>query len=81
MLILVAGLIAVAVAVVYRLNRDTDPAPAIAEIATPAGAEVISAVLADGKLTVTYREAGATVIRIIDAASGVVLSDIAVVSE
>jgi hypothetical protein len=81
MLILIAGLMAVAVAVVYRLNRDADPAPAIAEIAMPAGAEVVSAVLADGKLTVTYRQNGATAIRIVDAGSGAVLSEIAVVGE
>jgi len=81
MLILVAGLMAVAGAVVYRLNRDAEPAPAIDTVLLPAGAEVVSAVMADGKLTVTYRTGRGVAIRVIDGASGAVVGDIAVVSE
>lgn len=70
MLILFAGLIAVAVALVYRLNRDAEPAAALSEIVLPAGAETLSAVMADGNVTVTYRLGEETIIRIVDAATG-----------
>lgn len=70
MFILFAGLIAVAAALVYRLNRDAEPADVMSEIALPAGAEMLSAVLADGNLTVTYRLGEETIIRIVDAATG-----------
>ncbi|HUV32800.1 MAG TPA: DUF6476 family protein [Devosiaceae bacterium] len=81
MAILVAGLMAVAFAVVYRLNRDADPAPAVSEIALPAGAEIISAVAADGRITLTYRLGGATAIRVVDARTGAAVSDISIVPE
>lgn len=78
MLILFAGLMAVAFAVVYRLNRDGDGGATISEIPLPAGAETISAVVADGKLTLAYRVDGRTTIRIVDARTGETLSEIAV---
>ncbi len=78
MLILFAGLIAVAGALVYRLNRDAEPAAMLTEIALPAGAETISAVMADGNLTVTYRLDGQTTIRIVDAETGAVENEIRV---
>jgi hypothetical protein len=84
MLILMAGFIAIAGALVYRATRDDGGVAAkypLAEIALPAGAEVISAVPGDGAIAVTYSVAGVTQLRLIDGETGVVLRDIPVVAE
>lgn len=81
--VLVLGLMAVAIALVYRLNRE-DPGAgpyAITEIALPAGAELISAAAGDGQVTLTYREGTSTRIRIVDGRDGAVIADIAVTGE
>ncbi|WP_029040363.1 DUF6476 family protein [Cucumibacter marinus] len=81
--VLVFGLMAVAVALVYRLNREEPGAGpyAITEIALPADAELVSASAGDGQVTLTYHEGDATRIRVVDGRDGTVIADIAVIGE
>ena len=81
-LILMLGFMAVAGALVYRLNQGSDSPEvsngqyAVQSIELPQGAEVISAVAQDGVVTVTYRAGGKTGIRLINGTDGQVISDI-----
>ena len=83
--LLLLGLIAILGAVVYRTSQATPDAQGgeyvITALEIPAGAEVVSAVAADGTLTVTYRLGAMTSVRIFDGRSGEMLHDIPVVSE
>jgi hypothetical protein len=75
--ILLLGFMAIAFALVYRVMRDAPP-PAVAEVVTlPAGAEVVSSLVADGAVNVTYRVAGETVLALYDPASGELIRQIA----
>ncbi len=68
--ILLLGFMAIGFALVYRVMRDAPP-PAVAEsVMLPAGAEVVSAVLNEGAIQVTYRLDGATHLMLFDQASG-----------
>ncbi|WP_108397883.1 hypothetical protein [Devosia submarina] len=68
--ILLLGFMAIAFALVYRVMRDAPP-PAVAEIVSvPAGAEVISAVVSEGAINVTYSMNGVTTLALFDQASG-----------
>lgn len=68
--ILLLGFMAIAFALVYRVLRDR-PAPTIAaEVSLPAGAEVISALLSDGQINVTYVVDGVTRLALFDQGSG-----------
>ena len=64
--------IAIAGALVYRASQDKPGGSAtgadyvIASLKIPQGAEIISAVAADGQLTVTYRSGPMTSVRIFD---------------
>jgi hypothetical protein len=85
--LLIIGFIAIGGALVYRASRDSAPAApvgadyVIASLKVPAGAEIVSAVAADGKLTVTYRIGAMTSVRIFDGRSGEMIREIPVVSE
>jgi hypothetical protein len=83
--LLLLGFIAIGGALVYRASQSS-PAPSgaayvIASMKIPAGAEVISAVAADGQLTVTYKAGAMTTVRIFDGKTGEMLREIPVVSE
>lgn len=83
---MVLGLIALGGAVVYRVSQSSSPAqPAgeyvIAALNVPDGAEIVSAVAADGKVTLTYRLGSMTSVRIFDGKTGALLREIPVVSE
>ncbi|WP_375599537.1 DUF6476 family protein [Devosia sp. Naph2] len=68
--ILLLGFMAIGFALVYRVMRDSPP-PAVAEsVSIPAGAEVISALTADGTIQVTFRAGGATMLNVFDAGTG-----------
>ncbi|WP_297110892.1 DUF6476 family protein [uncultured Devosia sp.] len=68
--ILLLGFMAIGVALVYRVMRDSPP-PAVAEsVSIPTGAEVISALNTDGTIQVTFRAGGATMLNIYDAGTG-----------
>lgn len=83
--LLVLGFIAIGGALVYRASQDGGgPAESeyvIAAMKIPAGAEIISAVAADGRLTVTYRAGPMTSVRIFDGQSGELVREIPVLSE
>jgi hypothetical protein len=68
--ILLLGFMAIGFALVYRVMRDAPP-PAVAEsVVLPAGAEVISALLNEGAIQVTYRRDGATHLMLFDQGTG-----------
>ena len=68
--ILLLGFMAIGFALVYRVMRDAPP-PAVAErVVLPSGAEVISAVVSEGAINVTYKASGATTLALFDQATG-----------
>ncbi|WP_240230401.1 DUF6476 family protein [Devosia lacusdianchii] len=68
--ILLLGFMAIGVALVYRVMRDAPP-PAVAEsVAVPAGAEVVSALVSEGAINVTYSVGGVTTLALFDQATG-----------
>lgn len=54
---------------------------ALAAVKVPSGAEVISAIAADGKVTVSYKAGAVTSIRIFDGRTGEMIREVPVVSE
>ena len=83
--LLLLGFLAIAGALIFRSPGGGTPPTGvdyvIASMTIPAGAEVVSAVAADGKLTVTYRAGAMTSVRIFDGKSGELLREIPVLSE
>jgi hypothetical protein len=84
--LLLLGFIAIGGALVYRASQSgstppTGAAYVIASMKIPAGAEIISAVAADGQLTVTYKAGPMTSVRIFDGKTGEMLREIPVLSE
>lgn len=86
--LLIVGVLAIGGVIVYKSMQTTGIAPvataldySLAQVKVPAGAEVISATAADGKLTVTFRNGQTTSIRIFDGRSGEMLREVPVVSE
>lgn len=68
--ILLLGFMAIGVALVYRVMRDSPP-PMIAEsVSIPSGAEVISALNTDGTIQVTFRAGDAVMLNVFDAGTG-----------
>ena len=87
--ILMVGLIAIGGVIVYKSMQTSAPATpvtsaveyALAAVKVPSGAQVISAVAADGKVTVSYKAGAVTSIRIYDGKSGEMIREVPVVSE
>ena len=83
--LLIVGFIAIGGALIWRAvqpgNSPTGAEYIIASLKMPQGAEVVSAVAADGVLTVTYRVGPLTSVRIIDGKSGELVREIPIVSE
>lgn len=84
--LLIVGFIAIGGALVYRSAQTSSNAPSgaeyvIAAVKIPNGAEVISAVAADGKVTVTYKSGSMTSVRIFDGKTGAMIREIPVVSD
>ncbi|MEP7241025.1 MAG: hypothetical protein ABI697_09085 [Devosia sp.] len=84
--LLLLGLIAVGGAIVYKSMQSAGPTTSgsdytIAALKIPSGAEIVSAVAADGKLTVTYKSGPMTVVRLFDGRTGEMIREIPVVSE
>ena len=68
--VLLLGFMAIGFALVYRAMRDTPP-PSVAEsVALPVGAEVVSALVSDGAINVTYTVDGVTTLALFDQATG-----------
>ncbi len=68
--ILLLGFMAIGFALVYRVMRDAPPPALVESVVLPSGAEVVSAVLNEGAIQVTYRLDGATHLMLFDQASG-----------
>jgi hypothetical protein len=82
--LLLLGLMAIGGAVVYRTSQNNNAAAGdyvIASLSIPSGSEVVSAVAADGRVTVTYKLGAMTSVRIFDGKTGEMISEIPVVSE
>ena len=62
-------------------GRATGADYVIAALKMPAGAEIVSAVAADGQLTVTYKRRAMTSVRIFDGKTGEMVREIPIVSE
>jgi hypothetical protein len=74
--ILLVGFMAIGFALVYRATRDAPP-PTIAEtVALPAGAEVVSSVVSEGRINVTYALEGLVTLALFDAATGELVREI-----
>jgi len=71
-LTMVLGLAAVFVAIIYRINKidDTEAQDFVSSLSLPAGHEVLSATLSDGKFILLLRSNGADTLNIFDAQSG-----------
>lgn len=79
--ILLLGFMAIGVALVYRVMRDAPP-PVVAEtVRVPARAEVVSALVAEGHVQVTYRAGDVVTLAVFDAASGELLRQVVIEAE
>ena len=84
--LLLLGLLAVGGAIVYKSTQGGSSAPSgadyvIAALKLPKDATVVSAVAADGKLTVTFKTGLMTTVRIFDGKTGEMIREVPVVSE
>ena len=85
--LLIVGLLAVGGAIVYKSTQSNGTVPqsgadySLAAVKVPSGAEVISAVAADGRISVTYRNGTSTSIRIFDGRTGEMIREVPVVGE
>ncbi len=83
--LLVVGLITVGVALVYRASQSEGKGGGsdyvIAALKIPDGASVVSAVAADGQVTLTYKLGPMTSVRIFNGKTGEMIREIPVVSE
>jgi hypothetical protein len=69
--ILLLGFMAIGFAIVYRVMRDAPPPAVVEAISIPAGAEIVSAMVSDGAINVTYTMDGITTLALFDQATGV----------
>jgi len=86
--LLILGVLAVGGALIFRSSTITGGGGSstgadyiIASLKIPDGAEVVSAVAADGKVTLTYRAGLMTSVRIFDGKTGEMIREIPIVSE
>jgi hypothetical protein len=85
--LLIVGFIAIGGALVYKSMQSSGASGAsgadygIASLKIPSGATVVSAVAADGKVTVTYKNGLMTSLRIFDGKTGEMIREIPVLSE
>lgn len=85
--LLIVGFLAIGGALIYRSVNMGGSSPSsgadyvIASLKIPNGAEVVSAVAADGKVTLTYKSGLMTSVRIFDGKTGEMIREIPIVSE
>ena len=86
--LLILGVLAVGGALIFRSanlgsggGSSTGADYIIASLKIPSGAEVVSAVAADGKVTLTYKAGLMTSVRIFDGKTGEMIREIPIVSE
>ena len=81
------GVLVVAGAFIYRATREDGNTPAAttgyaaASVKLPAGAQVVSAVAANGEISVTYRNGSAVSLRIFDGKTGAILREVPILTE
>ncbi len=80
------GFLAIGGALIWRSvntggGGSTGAEYVIASLKIPSGAEVVSAVAADGKVTLTYKSGLMTSVRVFDGRTGEMIREIPVVSE
>ncbi|MCY1556175.1 hypothetical protein D9M68_929040 [compost metagenome] len=68
--ILLLGFMAIGFALVYRVMRDAPPPVVAEQVKVPAGAQVVSALINDGAIHVTYIVDGVATLALFDQASG-----------
>jgi hypothetical protein len=68
--ILLLGFMAIGFALVYRVMRDAPPPALAAAVTVPVGAQVVSAVVSEGTINVTYVVDGTTTLALFDQATG-----------
>lgn len=76
--ILLLGFMAIGFALVYRVMRDAPPPVMAASINVPAGAEVLSALVSDGAVNVTYVINGVTTLALFDQATGTLTREVVI---
>lgn len=83
--LLLVGFVIIGVLLVYRIATSggggSGAEYVIAALKIPAGAEVVSAVAADGKVTLTYKAGTMTSVRVFDGKTGEMIREIPVVAE
>ena len=86
--LLIVGFLAIGGALIFRSvnmggggGGSTGADYVIASLKIPSGAEVISAVAADGKVTLTYKSGLMTSVRVFDGKTGEMIREIPIVSE
>ncbi|MET3924131.1 DUF6476 family protein [Devosia sp. 2618] len=68
--ILLLGFMAIGFALVYRVMRDSPPPKVAEQVALPPGASVVSALVNEGAINVTYVINGVTTLALFDQATG-----------
>ena len=79
--ILLLGFMAIGFALVYRVMRDRPEPTIAAEVSLPAGAEVVSALVSDGAINVTYMIDGITTLALFDQATGTMTREVVIGAE
>lgn len=79
--ILLLGFMAIGIALVYRVMRDAPPPTMAESVMLPAGAEIVSAMVSDGALNVTYAAGGTTTLALFDPATGELLRVVVLATE
>mgnify|MGYP000200473404 CR=1 FL=1 len=78
-LILMVGFMAVAGALVYRINQKPGGEQyAVQSVELPSGAEIVSAVAQDGVITITFKQGDKAGIRLVDGETGELIRDISI---
>ncbi|WDR04207.1 DUF6476 family protein [Devosia algicola] len=79
--ILLLGFMAIGFALVYRVMRDQPSIEMVASVSLPQGAEVVSAMVAEGAINITFFADGVMHLRLYDQTSGEITRDIVLQNE
>ena len=79
--ILLLGFMAIGFALVYRVLRDAPPPPVAEVVSVPAGAEIVSAVVVEGAINVTYTVNGVTTLSLFDQTTGALIRSVVLGAE
>ncbi|WDR04949.1 hypothetical protein PSQ90_11640 [Devosia rhodophyticola] len=79
--ILLLGFMAIGFALVYRVMRDSPPIEMVAGVTLPQGAEVVSAMVADGAINITFLADGVMHLRLYDQSTGEITRDLVLQNE